>query len=116
MALDVYSGLFDGGRDAVADRLDAARADSAGAPPAPVVPITQREAGHPQRPVVDTSALEAQLDAVDGQPLHLQYRARQQLTAEGQPLTRSALSSGPSSRSTPHPSNDDPDPTHVEVR
>jgi hypothetical protein len=46
MTLDVYSGLFEDDLDAVADRLDAARAHP-GVPPvcadAPVVPITVRE-------------------------------------------------------------------------
>jgi len=40
---------------------------------------------------VDVAALEAELDAVDGRRLKLQQRARQQLVAEGQPLTRSSV-------------------------
>ena len=39
-------------------------------------------------PVVDVAALEAELDAVDGQRLQLQQQAREQLTAEGRPVTR----------------------------
>jgi len=42
-------------------------------------------------PVADVSALEAELDAVDGQRLQLQQLARQQLTAEGQAVTRLAV-------------------------
>lgn len=48
MTLDVYSGLFDDDLDAVADRLDAARAQPSVplvCPEAPVVPITIRETG-----------------------------------------------------------------------
>jgi hypothetical protein len=48
MTLDVYSGLFDDDLDAVADRLDAARAHlrvPPVCPDAPVVPITVREIG-----------------------------------------------------------------------
>jgi integrase len=48
MTLDVYSGLFDDDLDAVADRLDAARAHlrvPLVCPDAPVVPITVRETG-----------------------------------------------------------------------
>jgi len=37
---------------------------------------------------VDLTALEVELDAVDGQRLALQRQARQQLTAERQPVTR----------------------------
>lgn len=48
MTLDVYSGLFEDGLDAVADRLDAARtqirADSVRTARV-VIPITQRETG-----------------------------------------------------------------------
>ena len=42
-------------------------------------------------PTIDTSALEAELNAVDGQRLQLQQLARQQLTAQGQPVTRIAV-------------------------
>jgi integrase len=48
MTLDVYSGLFDDDLDAVADRLDAARAVPAVFPvcsDAPAVPITERKLG-----------------------------------------------------------------------
>ena len=37
---------------------------------------------------VDVAALEAELDAVDGQRLQLQRRAREQLTSERRPVTR----------------------------
>jgi hypothetical protein len=40
---------------------------------------------------VDAATLDAELDAVDGQRLGLQQQARQQLAAEGQPLTRNAV-------------------------
>jgi hypothetical protein len=39
-------------------------------------------------PTTDMAALETELDAIDGQRLVLQQRARQQLTAEGKPITR----------------------------
>jgi len=37
---------------------------------------------------IDAAALEAKLDALDGQRLQLQQQAREQLTAEGRPITR----------------------------
>ena len=40
---------------------------------------------------VDVACLEAELDAVDGQRLQLQQRAREQLTAEGRPITRLSI-------------------------
>ncbi len=45
----------------------------------------------PSGPVIDASALETELDAVDGQRLQLQQRAREQLTAEGQHFTRHSV-------------------------
>ena len=42
-------------------------------------------------PALDVAALEAELDEVDGKRLALQRQARQQLTAEGSPITRSSV-------------------------
>ena len=67
---------------------------------------------------LNVAALEDELDAVDGQRLHLQHQARQLLTAEGQPVTRLSVIQRAVEllHTTPHPSNDAPDPTHVDER